>query len=708
MGKVIGLISFFMIVLLVLQGVIQLQASQRHFYQSADSSINQIREILRRNDDGQRSLIDSLKDDYIIRAQACSYIIENSSVPEDDVQEMIKIAKLLEVDEIHLFDLSGSIYAGTNPEYYGLNFDSGEQMSFFKPMLSDYNLSLCQDVTPNTAEGKQMMYALVWREDHKGLVQIGLTPTRLLAQLERNKISDILSEIPTNDNIYFVADHSTGDIIECTWNDYQEMNLHDLGIDRSSFSEDNAYHFNPSIQGTSYLASFKICDDYEIGVCQARKDVYRGAYFGSLIVFFYLLFASAAIIAVVDYMMRKEKELEKEHQKKLQEALTQANAANEAKSVFLSNMSHDIRTPMNAIIGFTELLEKHVDEAEKRDDYIAKIKVSGKYLLELLNNILEMARIESGETIVDERIWSLEQFNDTLISVFREDIDQKGLNFVREINVEHPYVWCDSTKVQEIFFNLVSNAVKYTPEGGTITLRINELPSDREGYAILKTEVEDTGIGMSKDFLPYIFDEFTRERNTTQSKIGGTGLGMPIAKKLVDIMGGSISVESEVGRGTRFTVVLPYRIADEASFEKSLEVTTEYALDEFAGIRLLLAEDNDLNAEIATEILEELGFTVDRAEDGVDCIDMLQKAELDYYAMILMDVQMPNLNGYQATERIRKLSGPKKDIPIIAMTANAFEEDKQTAFAVGMNGHIAKPIDMDNLIEVLKDILDRK
>jgi len=484
------------------------------------------------------------------------------------------------------------------------------------------------------------------------------------------------------------------------------MNLQELGIDRSLFSENKVYHFSPKIQGTSYLAAFSICDDYEIGVCQARKDVFRGAYSGSLIVFVYLLFSSASIVAVVNYMMRKEKKLEKEHQKKLQEALTQANAANEAKSVFLANMSHDIRTPMNAIIGFTDLLEKHADETEKRDDYIAKIKLSGKYLLELLNNVLEMARIESGETVIDEKIWSLEQFNDTLISVFRDDIDQKGLNFVREINVEHPYIWCDSTKVQEIFFNLVSNAVKYTPEGGTITLRINELPSGREGYALLKTEVEDTGVGMSKEFLPYLFDEFTRERDTTQSKIGGTGLGMPIAKKLVEIMGGSISVESEAGRGTRFTVVLPCRIADAASFEKSLEVTTEYDLEEFAGIRLLLAEDNDLNAEIATEILEELGFKVDRAKDGVDCIDMLQKAGPDCYAMILMDVQMPNLNGYQATERIRELPGTNKDIPIIAMTANAFEEDKQIAFAVGMNGHIAKPIDMNNLIEVLRDFLN--
>ncbi len=708
MNRVIGIVSFFMILLLILQGMMQLYSSRKHFYQSADISINQINEILKRNNEGERDLRDSLKEDYIIRAQACSYIIENCNISEKDVQELKKIAQLLEVDEIHLFDTAGFIYAGTTPEYYGYNFDSGEQMRFFKPMLSNYELSLCQDVTPNTAEGKQMMYALVWREDRKGLVQIGLTPVRLLEQIKRNEVSNILSKIPTNNNIFFVGDHSTGEIVECTQNRFRGKDLQEIGIERSVFSDDAVSHFQTEIGGTDYLAAFKVCGNYEIGVCQAKKDVYSGTYLSLLIAFVYLLFASVVIVIIVNLMVRKEWKKEKEHQRQVKKALEQANAASEAKSAFLANMSHDIRTPMNAIIGFTDLLEKHIDDVEKRKDYIVKIKSSGEYLLELLSNVLEMARIERGETIVDETIWSVEQFDNAMISVFKEEIDRKNLKFHREIHVEHSCVWCDPAKVQEIFFNLISNAVKYTPEGGTITMRVSEVPSDREGYVVYKSEIEDTGIGISKEFQPYIFDEFARERNTTQSKIGGTGLGMPIAKKLVDIMGGSITVESEVGRGTRFTVIIPYRIADKKSMEKSREEVTESAMNEFAGKRILLAEDNELNAEIATEILEEFGFAVELAKDGVICVDMLQKAEEGYYDLILMDIQMPNMNGYQAAERIRGLPGEQKDIPIIAMTANAFEEDRQHAFAVGMNGHIAKPIDVTKLIEELTEFLKKK
>lgn len=706
MGRVIGIVSLFMIVLLILQALMQSYSNRKHFYQSADSSINQINEILMSNDEAESSLMVSLKDDYIVRAKACSYIIENCNISEQDVNEIRKIAELLEVDEIHLFDTKGFIYAGTNPEYYGYNFDSGEQMSFFKPMLDDYDLSLCQDVTPNTAEGKQMMYALVWREDKQGLVQIGLTPIRLLAQMERNKVSNILSEIPTNNNIYFVVDHSTGEILECTQSIYKGNSLEEIGIDRSEILEGTDSHFQAVIEGEAYLASFKICGNYEIGVCQAKKDVYSAAYLGSLIVSIYLLFATAVIVIVVNIMARKEQMQEKEHQEQMRKALEQANAANEAKSVFLANMSHDIRTPMNAIIGFIDLLEKHIDNVDKREDYIGKIKSSSKYLLELINNVLEMARIESGQTIIDETIWSVDKFGNTILSVFREEIDRKNLKYHREIHVEHPYIWCDSTKVQEIFFNLISNAVKYTPEGGSITMRLNEIPSDREGYALFKTEIEDTGIGISEEFLPYIFDEFTRERDTTQSKIGGTGLGMPIAKKLVDIMGGTITVDSKVDRGTKFTVIIPYRIADSESMEKPNEFALESDANRFAGKRILLAEDNELNAEIATEILKEFGFEVEHAKDGVICVDMLRKAEKGYYDLVLMDIQMPNMNGYLATEKIRELSGECKDIPIIAMTANAFEEDKRHAFSVGMNGHIAKPIDVGKLIEEIDGFLN--
>lgn len=383
-----------------------------------------------------------------------------------------------------------------------------------------------------------------------------------------------------------------------------------------------------------------------------------------------------------------------------------ANASNAAKSAFLFNMSHDIRTPMNAIIGFTELLEKHLDDKELAKSYIKKIQTSNDFLLSLINNVLEMARIESGKTTLDETYWDAHAFNDTLFSLFDSQMKEKGITFTRKNRVEHPDVLCDETKLREIFLNILSNALKYTPSGGTVTMNLTEIPSDRPGYAMYQTVIEDTGIGMSEEFLPHLFEEFTRERSSTESKLNGTGLGMPIVKKLVDLMQGTIEVESKVGKGTRITVTLPHRIAQEADTGRFVENTQEYDVNCFHGKRILLAEDNELNAEIAITILEEAGFIVEHAEDGIICVDMMEKAQAGYYDLILMDIQMPNMDGYKATQTIRKLSDPKKaGITIVAMTANAFEEDKKNAYDAGMNRHIAKPIKVDELMTALTEIL---
>ena len=287
-----------------------------------------------------------------------------------------------------------------------------------------------------------------------------------------------------------------------------------------------------------------------------------------------------------------------------------------------------------------------------------------------------------------------------------QTMKDKGITFHPSVNVEHPDVLVDETKLKEIFLNIMSNSVKYTPQGGTITITLTELPSDKIGYAIYQTVIQDTGIGMSEEFQPHIFEEFSRERSSTESRIVGTGLGMPIVKKLVDLMQGTIEVESQLGKGTKFIVTLPHRIADEVDmnqFENSVE---EYQIENFLGKRILLAEDNALNAEIAITILEEAGFLLEHAEDGIICVDMIEKAEPEYYDLVLMDIQMPNMNGYKATQAIRRLPDEKKaNIPIIAMTANAFEEDRQNAFRVGMNGHIAKPICVDSLLSLLAEML---
>ena len=404
----------------------------------------------------------------------------------------------------------------------------------------------------------------------------------------------------------------------------------------------------------------------------------------------------------VDNRVRKERMQEME----LQKAYIAAETASKAKTDFLFNMSHDIRTPMNAIIGFTNLLEKHLDDKAAVLDYIKKIKTSNEVLLSLINNVLEMARIESGKEHLDETSENAFDFLQSVFLLFDSQMQEKGVHFVRSVCVEHPDIIIDKTKMREIFLNILSNALKYTPTGGTVTMTIKELPSDKAGYVVYQTTVEDTGIGMSKEFLPHIFEDFSRERSSTESRITGTGLGTAIVKRLVDLMNGEIKVESELGKGTRVILTMEHKIAGEKGIRQTEADTTDYRTKDFSGKRILLAEDNDLNAEIAITILEEAGFVTERAEDGIICVDMIEKADSDHYDLILMDIQMPNMDGYKATQVIRRLPDKKKAaIPIVAMTANAFEEDRRNALRAGMNGHIAKPIHVKELFSLLAELI---
>lgn len=412
--------------------------------------------------------------------------------------------------------------------------------------------------------------------------------------------------------------------------------------------------------------------------------------------------AVTVLFAIQDMTSLKEEEIR--NRKALQEATEMAEAANNAKTTFLFNMSHDIRTPMNAIIGFTDLLEKYQERPEKRADYLKKIQDSNRVLLSIINNVLEMARIEKGTLEVEEAAWSAEQFNDTLHSVFQDMMLQKGIEFTRQIDVEHHYVFCDPIKLREVFINILSNAWKYTNAGGKVNMHLEEIPSDREGYALYRTTISDTGIGMSEEFLPHIFEEFSRENSVTDSKVEGTGLGMPIVKRLVDFMDGTVEVSSKKGAGTTFVVTIPHKIADKSDLVEHMGIKLDPK--QFLGKRILLAEDNDLNAEIAIEILKEAGFETERAEDGQIAVDMIRNAEAGYYDLVLMDIQMPNMNGHEATRNIRKLSDVQKaGIPILAMTANAFEEDKRAAVSAGMNGHLGKPINVNELMKALAGIL---
>ena len=429
-------------------------------------------------------------------------------------------------------------------------------------------------------------------------------------------------------------------------------------------------------------------------------------------------FLALSIIGIILVLLRKARKAEvvaklaakdtKKLNDKLEIALKKAEDASLAKTRFLNNMSHDIRTPMNAILGYAQLMEEELKEKDlpETSDHLEKLQQSGNLLLSIINNVLDMARIESGKMEIDENYGRIEDIRQTLFEIFGDEAKKKNIALHYTINVEHEHILTDTTKVKEIFVNILSNAIKYTPPGGSVMINVDELVCDESGYMMVRTRVSDTGIGMSQDYLTKIFDAFTRERNTTKSKITGSGLGMSIVKRYVDLLGGTIDVESEPGKGSTFTVTLKHRIADESYYVKKHDEGSGTASKILEGRNILLAEDNDLNAEIAEAILERAGLKTERVEDGIQCVNKITKMPVGTYDMILMDIQMPRMDGYKATQAIRHL--PDKDkacIPIVAMTANAFEEDKRDAVAAGMNGHIAKPIQIDKLLSMLAEVL---
>ena len=390
---------------------------------------------------------------------------------------------------------------------------------------------------------------------------------------------------------------------------------------------------------------------------------------------------------------------------KLQVAVENAESANRAKSTFLFNMSHDIRTPMNAIIGYADLASRHLDDPAKLEKYMENIQVCGQNLLMLLNNVLDLARIENDKTEIEYSVSDVEKDFRNCIAMFQNQADSKGQTLTVTAQLQHPYVYADIPHLTEVCTNLVSNAVKYTGACGTIRCDVTQKPGKKEGWCDTVITVADNGIGMSQEFQKHIFEPFERERTSTVSKVEGSGIGMGIVKKLVGLMGGTVEVESKIGVGSTFTVTIPCRIASQEETQAKRETSSSDGKS-LSGTKILLAEDNDLNAEIAVELLQEEGCTVDRAKDGVECVDMLEKAANGTYQLILMDIQMPVMNGYDAAKKIRRMDDlPKADIPIIAMTANAFSEDKQAALDAGMNDHVSKPINRNILVPTIQKYL---
>ena len=406
--------------------------------------------------------------------------------------------------------------------------------------------------------------------------------------------------------------------------------------------------------------------------------------------------------ATIFNQVRSKKYRENQYAVELKKSAEQAREASEAKTRFLFNMSHDIRTPMNAIIGFSDLLGKNLDNEEKVREYLGKIKSSGNILMSIIDQVLEVARIESGTAILKTEAANLSELFYSVNTVLESDIQMKGIHCSIDTNVQHKYAFCDKTKLQEIYLNIMSNAIKYTPDDHAIHVTINETNFDdkKARYVFV---CEDTGIGMASEYLPHIFDEFSREHTATENKVSGTGLGLSIVKSFVELMNGRIHVESEPGKGTKFTVEIPLELASEEDICKKELPEQTFMTDKNIGKRILLAEDNELNAEIAMELLKEEGFLIDWVKDGQECFDKLEESDDGYYDLILMDIQMPILNGYDTTAKIRQMENPKKaTTPIVAMTANSFDEDIEMTQKAGMNGFIAKPLDAEKMFTILK------
>ena len=499
-----------------------------------------------------------------------------------------------------------------------------------------------------------------------------------------------------------------------------------------SVSEGPAYMSYLPVRGTNWMVNARLRHSIiDRQIVETSERIYQGSMIqlllvvAAMVVVFLLVMNAVQASNRVSFETEKSEELlrqkheaaeerllfEKETNRLLQErqqalsdALSQAEAASRAKTDFLSNMSHDIRTPMNAIIGFTSLGIRNLDDREKVRDYLNKINTSSEHLLSLINDILDMSRIESGKLRINEQENCLCVLVSEMQNILQADMKAHGLEFSVEQSIEHEQVYCDKLRINQVLLNCLGNAMKFTPEGGKVRFALNELPQTKEGYGRYELHVADTGIGMSEEFLQHIFEPFERERTSTVSGVQGTGLGMAITKNVVEMMGGEISVTSAPGKGTEFIITLDFRLVERASVGTVAEPEAEAGKDGFAGRKLLIVEDNELNLEIAKTLLEDAGFTVDTAENGQLAVDRIKGGIV--YDAVLMDLQMPVMGGVEATRRIRALEDrTQAEVPIIAMTANAFEEDRQMTAEAGMNGHVAKPIDVKLLFEALREVL---
>lgn len=762
-------ITLIMVVIIFpLSTIIQVFNTLQTNRRNAIQIFEQIEQILDKNSDELKQVRREYEARCLNEARMVAYILEYNPEAMNNVEELKKMAVNAEVDEIHIFDATGVIVAGTHPEYYGYSFDSGEQMGYFKPLLTDKSLELVQDITPNTAESKLVQYSALWSEDGSFIVQVGMYPANVLRATAKNELSYIFSLLRTGVGyrLYAVGPDKKNVVGSTDISDV-DKDIAEIGFQAGQLESGKSF-FAKTNHAWSYCLSRKIGENYIIWAMPI-SGLFQSIFFSELLLLSGLLLISVILVYAVLAVMNRtvidqikiinkdlrliqdgnlwmsvavggsreflelsdhinsmvasllqsserlemsgkirqqKEELEKQHEQ-LENALERAEAANRAKSEFLFNMSHDIRTPMNAILGFTNLALESSDPEIQRG-YLENIDISSKQLLDLVNNILELSKIEDRKVMIEEELIDVDETFRKLCTIFDSDLKKKRLTHTVKLEFQHTHMYVDRTLYSKIFLNIMSNAIKYTPEGGVIAVSFKECRGDAPDTCVVETVIEDNGIGMSAEFLTHAFETFSRERTSTVSGIQGTGLGLAIVKDLVELMRGTITIDSSQGKGTKVSIRLPHRTGEALKTDKPDEKDT---IDPsfFTGRCILLAEDIDINAMIATKLLTDKGCAVERARDGVECVDMLLKAEEGHYDLILMDIQMPNMDGYEAAQAIRAFENRKKaSIPILALTANAFKEDQDKAVEVGMNGHIAKPLDAVKMFQMMAQALQEK
>ena len=825
------IVSILFCAILIGSTLLQISANRRNAQLACSIITDQLEDVISINEQDVELLLSTLKDEYIVRVRMTSDLLDAADDSQLSAREYEELTARLQVDEIHIFDETGTIVDGSVPEYYGYSFRSGQQMSYFLPMLADRTLSMCQGITPNTAEGKSMMYAITWNTAGTRMVQIGITPNRLLDAMESSDLAQTVQNLPVMEGMSVcLVSNETGLPVGCTNSYGQEYAALVAALSEAGLPEDTRYYITTDIGGQPQYLSCQRYGAYFCAVSYAVKtaNATLPASFLTLLVtllisFLVLHFTTRqtigaleksrnalaennATIANAGYgiwaitqspsdqhprmsgsgktletMGLRPGELTEEQlydfwhsrivpedlpsveksvaemsagkksentyrwqhptkgivylrcggtgrqtdfrtrifsgyhsdvtdlvladwrrQQELQEAKEEAERANAAKTQFLSRMSHDIRPPLNGIIGLLKLDDQHPYDLALLSANRAKIQVSANHLLSLINDVLQMSKLEDGEITLSREAIDISRLSAEVLTIIGLRASEAGVALIYKPDDNGapicPYVYASPLHLRQLFVNIYSNCIKYNKVGGSVTTAFRCL--SREGDRITyRWTISDTGIGMSPEFLQHIFEPFSQEHSDARSIYRGAGLGMSIVKALVEKMGGSIEVASQEGVGSTFTITIPFDIASKDAIAQPEAPLTSASI---RGLHLLLAEDNNLTAEIAQALLEDAGATVTLTINGQEALRLFERQPAGTFDAILMDVMMPVMDGLTTTRAIRALRRPDAGtIPIIAMTANAFQEDAQRCLEAGMNAHLAKPLQMDLVIAAI-------